>query len=322
MTFNQRPLLVIVGPTATGKSSLAVAVAQRFNGEVVNADSRQVYRGMDIGTAKPTVAERGGVPHHLFDLVAPDGPFSLALYLAAARQAIHEVHQRGRLPVLVGGTGQYVWAVLEGWQAPPVAPDPSLRQCLFQRAAKEGPQALYEELRQKDPAAALRIDPRNVRRVVRAMEVFLTLGAPFSSQGHKAPPPYRTLVLGLTTATRQELHRRIDARVDAMLAHGWLEEVRALLEAGYSPELPSMSSVGYRELVLHLQGSLPLDQAVQRIKAATHRVARRQHAWFRPADPRIRWLQAGPEGLGAGEGSLAHAVSLVGPLLSESEHQP
>ncbi|MBI4233654.1 MAG: tRNA (adenosine(37)-N6)-dimethylallyltransferase MiaA [Chloroflexi bacterium] len=287
------PLIAIVGPTATGKSALAIALAQRFRGEVVNADSRQVYRRMDIGTAKSPAQEREQVPHHLFDLVDPDGPFSLALYLNLAQQTIADIHRGMRLPLLVGGTGQYVWALLEGWRSPQVPPDPAVREHLLARAQREGGQALYEELQQVDPVTAKRIDPRNLRRVIRALEVFRSLGAPASSVRAKLPPPYRPLILGLTTTTRQELYQRIDARVDSMLGAGWLEEVRKLLALGYPLDLPAMSSVGYRELGLHLQGHLSLSEAVQRVKTASHRVARHQYAWFRLQDPRIHWLTVG-----------------------------
>ncbi len=291
---SHHPLVAIVGPTAVGKSALALALAQAFGGEIVNADSRQVYRSMDIGTAKPTPDERALVPHHLLDLVDPDQEFSLAAFLAHATQAIGEVHQRGRLPMLVGGTGQYVWALLEGWQAPQVAPDRELRQGLEARAQREGVGALYAELQGVDPEGATLIHPHNLRRIIRALEVYHQTGVPFSQQRRRGLSPYRTLVLGLSLP-RQELYQRIDQRVDQMIAAGWVGEVQRLLEVGYSPELPALSSLGYRELTAHLRGNLSLEEAVGRIKTATHRFVRHQDGWFRRGDSRIRWLQAGPD---------------------------
>ena len=294
MTAPQRtpiPLLVIVGPTAVGKSALAVRLAERFGGEVVNADSRQVYRGMEIGAAAPSAADRAAVPHHIYGIVGPDESFSLARYLPLATEAIGDIAGRGRLPVLAGGTGQYVNALVGGWQAPRVPPDHSLRERLEAVIAQEGVEAAAQELLEADPEAAARIDLRNPRRVVRALEVAATLGP--GAHGGQSTPPYRTLLLGLTSPTREELYRHIDARVDAMLAGGWLDEVRALLDAGHSADLPALLSMGYRELAQHLLGELALEEAARRIKLAHHRLARQQYTWFKPSDARIRWLVAG-----------------------------
>lgn len=286
-----RRLLAIVGPTAVGKSSLALELAARFGAEVVSADSRQVYRKMDIGTAKPSVEERSTTPHHLIDVVDPDDPYSLALFLEQARSVIDQVHGRGRLPLLVGGTGQYVCALLEGWRVPAAPPDPALRRRLEERARSEGGHSLHRELARTDPAAAARVDPRNVRRVVRALEVSLLGGGGRPRGPRKAATRYRTLTIGLTQ-DRAALYRLIDDRVDRMVASGWIEEVRGLLDMGYSPDLPSMSGVGYGEISMHLTGRLLLDEAVRRIKYRTHRFARSQYAWFRPDDPEIRWFDA------------------------------
>ena len=285
------PLLVIVGPTAVGKSALAVRLAERFRGEIVNADSRQVYRGMEVGTAAPSASERAAVPHQLYGIANPDEGFSLARYLSLATQAIADVHTRGKLPVLVGGTGQYVNGLVRGWQAPRVPPDPALRERLEAVIAQEGVEAAARELLAADPDAASRIDLRNPRRVVRALEVVAALGP--GAHGGRAAPPYRTLLLGLTTPTREELYRRIDDRVDAMLAGGWLDEVRALLDAGYAASLPALSSMGYRELAQHLAGEISLDEAARRIKLAHHRLARQQYTWFKPSDASIHWLVTG-----------------------------
>ncbi len=301
------PLLAIVGPTAVGKSTLALRLAGVLGGEIVNADSRQVYRFMDIGTAKPSPQERAVVPHHLVDIITPDQEFSLALFLRLAGEAIQDIASRGKLPVLVGGTGQYVWGLLEGWQVPEVPPDPELRRALEARARAGGAAALYEELARLDPQAASRIDPRNVRRVVRALEVLHASPDRLPSPPRKAAPPYRAVVLGLTLE-RGELYRRIDQRVDDMVARGWVAEVERLLAMGYSPALPAMSGIGYKELVQHLRGELSLEEAVRRTKHRTHRFVRHQYAWFRLDDPRVRWHQATPAGLAAAEEEARRAL--------------
>jgi tRNA dimethylallyltransferase len=284
------PLVAVVGPTATGKTALAIALAERLGGEIVNADSRQIYRGMDIGTAKPSVEDRQRVPHHLFDLIEPDQPFSLADYLRLARETIAEIASRERLPLLVGGSGLYVRAVVHGLLPPPVAPDPTLRASL-EAAARSNPEPLLRELAERDPATAARIDPRNLRRVVRALEVIRKTGRPFSEQRQTQPPRYRTTTIGLTL-DRAALYARVDARVEAMVAGGWLVEVRRLRERGFGSELPAMTSHGYREMLAVLDGVLSLDEAKERIKRSTHRLVRQQYAWFRTNDPSIVWLAA------------------------------
>jgi tRNA dimethylallyltransferase len=283
--------VVIVGPTATGKSDLAVGLAERFGGEIVNADSRQVYRCLDIGTAKPSPEVRQRIPHHLFDIVRPDEEFSVALYTRLARQAVEDIARRGRLPILVGGTGHYVWALLEGYEVPPVPPDPELRRRLRERVEQEGPEALYAELKALDPEAAARIDPRNLRRVIRALEVITKTGRKFSELGRKNPPPWDPLIIGLTL-DRPKLYGRIDRRVEEMVAVGWLDEVRRLLEKGYSPDLPALTGHGYRWLIKHLKGEISLEEAVACTKSEIRNYARHQYAWFRLNDPRITWLEA------------------------------
>jgi tRNA dimethylallyltransferase len=286
------PLLAVVGPTATGKTGLALALAERLadstSAEVVSADSRQIYRLMDIATAKPTPDERARLPHHLIDIVWPDESFTLAEYQAAANAAIAEIAQRGKLPMLVGGTGLYVRAVVDGLAIPRVPPNAELRAELEALAAAEGPSALYDRLAALDPVAAARMDPINVRRLVRALEVCIETGRPFSEQQLRRPTPYRPLLLGLTME-RAALYARADARIDAMLAAGLVDETRMLVERGYSWTLPSMSSLGYREIGAYLRGELALSEAVERFKLATHKYIRRQLTWFRP-DARITWL--------------------------------
>jgi len=284
-------LLAIVGPTAVGKSALGMRLALDFGGEIVGADSRQIYRGMDIGTAKPTPEDMRQVPHHLVDITTPDDTYSLARFLQDAKAAIDGCHLRGRLPVLVGGSGQYVRALLEGWQVPEVPPDTAVRDMLEDRAIREGGDALYGELRERNPERAARIDPRNVRRVIRALEIEYTSAGERGAGIERVPPDYDTLTVGITM-TRADLYRRIDERVGAMIAAGWLDEVRRLVEEGYGAELPAMSSFGYGELVAHIDGKMPLEDAMRQIKTKTHRFARGQHAWFRLTDHRICWFES------------------------------
>lgn len=281
-------LIAIVGPTAVGKSRLAINLAQSLDGEIVSADSRQVYRYMDIGTAKPSPEERAAAPHHLIDVVNPDEDFSLALYQEMAYRAIEDIQQRGKLALLVGGSGLYVRAVIGGLRIPQIPPDAELRRSLEEKAAAGGYIAIYEELKGIDPDAAQRIDPRNVRRVIRAIEVFRTTGRPFS-QLQRFSPSSRTLSIGLTTA-REDLYSRIDSRVDDMMERGLIQEVEGLLERGYSLDLPSMSGLGYKQIGQYLQGQIQLAEAVQRMKYETHRFARHQYAWFRLKDEAIHWF--------------------------------
>jgi tRNA dimethylallyltransferase len=287
-------LIALVGPTAAGKTALALALAERLRErvacEVVSADSRQIYRGMDIATAKPTAAERARLPHHLLDVVWPDESYTLAQYQRDATAAIAAIHVRGRLPLLVGGTGLYVRAVVDGLAIPTVAPDPKLRAALEAEAAAQGAAALHARLAALDPLAAARIAPTNVRRVVRALEVCLVTGQPFSAQQGARPTPYHTLLLGLNME-RATLYGRADARIEAMLAAGLVEETRGLVARGYGWELPAMSSLGYREVGAYLRGEATLADAVARFTLATHAYIRRQLTWFRP-DTRIIWLDA------------------------------
>ena len=290
-----KPTVVfIVGATASGKTAAALDLATRTQAEVVNADSRQVYRGMSIGTAKPTPGELAAVPHHLIDVAGPTDGYSLAAFLAQARDAIERVLRSGRHPIVVGGSGQYVWGLAEGWRAPEVPPQHKLRAELEREAAERGADALHARLAAVDAEAAAAIDARNVRRVVRAIEVWEVTGATFSSQRRKEPPPFEPRLFGIDVP-RAELHARIDARVEEMMERGWLAEVRALLDAGCAPELPAFSSAGYRPLAAHLRGELSLDDAVADAKQAARRLARSQAAWFRRADQRIAWVTSAEE---------------------------
>lgn len=281
------PLLAVVGPTASGKTAWALDLAARSHGEVIGADSRQVYRGLDIGTAKPTPAQRRTVPHHCLDHVDPRRRYHLGRFLREARAAIADVRARGRRPILAGGTGQYVWALLEGWDVPEVAPDPALRAELEARAARDGASALHDHLRQIDPAAATAILPGNLRRVIRALEVQRATGRPISEWwAARDPIPAAIVAPAVDIPT---LDARIDARVESMFAQGLVEETRALLDAGLPPDAPGLGSIGYRQVVAHLRGEVDRAAAIAETQQATRRLARRQRAWFRAADPRIAW---------------------------------
>jgi tRNA dimethylallyltransferase len=285
---------VLVGPTAVGKTEVAVELAERMGAEIISADSRCFYRSMDIGTAKPSLEQRRRVPHHLIDVAEPGDTWSLALFQAAAAEAIAGIRARGRLPILVGGTGQYIRAVTEGWSPPAASPDHRLRGALEAQAAARGPSGgswLHKALGRLDPLAAQAIDPRNLRRTVRALEVILTTGRRFSEQRRRSESPHHLLTVGLARP-RPELYARIDARIEAMFTAGLLEEVRGLLRMGCSPDLPAMSSIGYRESVAVLEGRMSLDQAKVRMRRLTRAFVRRQSGWFRAQDPAIRWFTA------------------------------
>lgn len=281
-------VIAIIGPTGVGKSRLAIHLARLFNGEIVIADSRQVYRYMDIGTAKPTAEEMGAVPHHLIDIVPPDEDFSLARYQQMAYSAIDDITRRSKLPFLVGGSGLYIWAVLEGWQIPRVAPDLAFRRDLERRAASGESGDLYQELVALAPALAQRIDPRNVRRVIRALEVQRLQASVLPG---KVPPAFKTLIVGLTVK-REELYRRIDRRVDMMIKRGLVGEVEKLVRMGYDFTLSAMSGIGYKQIGKYLKGGVPLENAIAEIKFETHRFVRHQYAWFRLSDSRVHWFDA------------------------------
>jgi tRNA dimethylallyltransferase len=285
-----KSLLVIVGPTAVGKTALSLRLAQDFAGEIISADSRQIYRGLDIGTDKPSPEQQALVPHHLLDVVNPDEVLTLAEFQERVYATIDAIHERNRLPLLVGGTGQWVWAVVEGWGIPRVPPDPDLRAKLETRAEAIGAEALHAELAAVDPQAAQKLDPHNVRRVIRALEVYHQTGSPISQHQRKSPPPYNILLVGLTMS-RKQLYERIDRRIDRMIERGLLAEVEQLVEAGYGWELPAMSGLGYRQIGQYLRGEVSLDQAVALIKKETRRFVRQQYNWFRLDDPRIYWFE-------------------------------
>lgn len=285
-------LVAIVGPTGIGKSRLALHLASIFRGEIVSADSRQVYRYLDIGTAKPSPKELVQVPHHLINILNPDEDFSLAQYQELAYKAIEDTQKRKKVPFLVGGSGLYVRAILEGWQIPRVLPDPEFRYNVEKKVSGSGIDELYQELIRVDPEASQKIDRRNIRRVIRALEVHTKAKKPFSQLGYKEAPAFDSFIIGLTT-DRVELYRMVDKRVDEMMERGFVDEVENLLKMGYDLNLPAMSSIGYRQIGQYLRGKLTLEDARQQIKSETHRFIRHQYAWFRLTDKRIHWFDIG-----------------------------
>ncbi len=281
--------LIILGPTATGKSQLALNLAGRGQAEIISLDSMQIYRGLDIGTAKPSAAEQARVPHHLIDCCALDEPSDAAQFLERVRAAEQAIAARGARPILVGGTAMYIKALVDGLCDAP-SRQPVVREELTLLAQQHGSAHLHKELQQVDAPAAARIHPHDLRRIVRALEVYAVTGTPLSAQQGQwaAPAATRYVLLGLTLA-RAELYRRIDARVDAMLAAGLLDEVRGLRAAGLEQHRTASQAIGYKELLAHLRGEYDLATAVSLVKQATRRFAKHQVTWFRK-DPRIRWF--------------------------------
>lgn len=288
MTGKFPPLIIILGPTAVGKTTLSIELAKRLDGEIIGADSRQIYRHMDIGTAKPTPDEQAQIPHHLIDIIDPDYNLTVAEYQDRTYQKINDLHKQGKLPFLVGGTGQYITAVEEGWSIPRVPPNHELRAELEAYVEEHDAQALHNRLEQVDVISAEKIHPNNVRRVVRALEVYMETGEPISKLQQKKPPPYRILTYGLRL-DRVILYPRADQRVDMMIEQGFVNEVRQLIKMGYNRDLPSMTGLGYLEIAEHLLDDAPLDEAIQKTKFSTHEFIRRQDVWFRGHDNGILW---------------------------------
>jgi len=306
------PLIVLVGPTAVGKSRLALALAERVGGEIVAADSMQLYRGLDIGTAKPGAEERRRVPHHLLDLVDPDQAVTAADYARWARTAIADIRKRGHLPIIVGGTGLYVRALFRGLFDGP-GEQPSVREALRQEATKVGVPVLHRRLQALDAEAAASIHPNDLFRVVRALEVCVTSGRPISALRAEARRNHRLvpgpLVWFGLERDRRELYRRIEMRVEEMLSRGLLDEVRGLLDRGYSPVLKPLRAMGYRHMIDHLKGHTGLDAAVARLKRDTRRYAKRQLTWFRHEE-QIEWHRV--EGPGPTEWMLGPFIERIG----------
>ena len=298
-------VVALLGPTASGKTAIAVEVARRMPIEVVSADSRQIRREMHIGTAAPTDDELSAVPHHLVGVTAPDAPWTLADFLGGARAAIDEIHERGRTPLLLGGTGQYIWALLEGWEVPAVEPNADLRVRLERDADSDGAEALHARLASLDPASADRIDARNVRRVIRALEIIDATGEPVPPLNRRGPD-FSWSAVGVRWE-RSELHQRADARAQEMYASGLIEETRALVTR-YGSEFGALRSIGYAEARQVIGGELTEAEALDRTKIETHRLIRMQATWFAADDQRIEWFDAAESGaVAAAVVAAAHA---------------
>ena len=287
-----RALLVLCGPTAVGKTRLALDLAERFDGEIISADSRQVYRLMDIGTAKPTVEEQQRVRHHLLDVVWPDEDFHVARFMALADQAVQDIRGRGKLPILAGGTGLYIRALTEGLLDAPGA-DPELRMALHERAQRQGTAVLHGELADIDPDSAARLHPNDLVRVIRALEVFQQSGRPLSEMQQEhgfRNQRYHTLKVGLI-CDREALYQRIDRRAALMFEHGLMDEAEQICQAGYDPTLKILKTIGYRQAFAVLRGEMSLEQGLDDLKRSTRRYAKQQLTWFRK-DKSIIWLES------------------------------
>ena len=286
-------MICIVGPTASGKTALSVRLAQALGGEIVSFDSMQVYRRMDIGTAKPTPEERGGVPHHMLDVADPAENYSVSRYVREADACVQDILSRGKPVILVGGTGLYIDSLIAGRQFAPL-PQTGRREALERRAAEEGAQPLLDELRAVDPERAARLSVSDVKRIVRALEIWQETGrtmTDFDRESRAIPPRYRPLWLGLHFPERAQLYARIDLRVELMYAQGLAQEVRALLDSGVPDRATSLQAIGYKQVVQELEEGLPPEAALGTIQQATRRYAKRQMTWFR-ANPAVQWLDA------------------------------
>lgn len=287
-----RPRVVAIGgPTATGKTALSLALAQRFGGEIINADSMQVYRQLSVGTAKPMEEERAQAPHHLLDFLPPEQPYSVADFTAAAGELIGQITARGRLPLVVGGTGLYITSLLNGVRFAPEDTDPALRRRLQQQAETQGAEVLYARLQAVDPAYAAKVHPHNLPRIIRALELYESTGRTMSEQQRQSRPaaaPYRSLCLCLTCRDRAVLYRRIDQRVDKMLREGLLPEAE-LVWQNRERYRTAAQAIGYKEFFPYFEGKEPLDTCVNRLKQATRQYAKRQLTWFRHQNE-AQWL--------------------------------
>lgn len=287
------PVLILVGPTAVGKTAFSIACAKQYNGEILSADSMQIYRGMDIGTAKVTPEEMEGIPHYGLDLINPDEPFTVADFQAYADGVIRDIHARGKLPIVVGGTMLYVKSLTNHLDFTEASADLAFRARLEAIADEQGGEVLHKQLQAVDPATAARLHPNDVRRVVRALEVYETTGKPMSQAYTEQPPEpkYNALLVGLNLADRAALYDRINLRVDLMLQQGLVEEVQRLRAMGYSRDLQSMQGIGYKEIVDYLEGRLTLEEAVDAVKQGSRRYAKRQLSWWR-RETSIHWFDA------------------------------
>ena len=284
---------MIVGPTASGKTGLSVALAKRLSGEVISADSMQIYRTMDIGTAKPTKEEMGGIPHHMIDVADPEEDFSVARYVEMAARCVDDVLERGKLPIVAGGTGLYIDSLLSGRTFAPFSPDSALRGELERELEEKGGQAMLEALAQVDPEAAQRLHPNDHKRIIRALEVYRSTGKTITQHNRETqaiPPRYNALTIGLAFQDRQAMWRRIDQRVDEMVAAGLEDEVRRLLTSGISPKCTAMQAIGYKEFTQALSGEMTWQEAADVVKLRSRQYAKRQLTWF-GRNPNTRWVR-------------------------------
>jgi tRNA dimethylallyltransferase len=290
----EKPLILVVGPTAVGKSNFAIRLAERISGEIISADSRTFYRGMNIGTAKPSKNDMKRVPHHLIDIADPNQKINLNIYQKLVDKAISDIHFRGNIPIVVGGSGQYIQSIVEGWQGPIGEPNLQLRSILEIIGSQIGKIEFHKKLSILDPIAAMNIDPANLRRTVRAFEVIFTSGKQFSDQRMKVGCPYSTLTIGLIL-DRKELYKQADYRIEKMMKNGLRGEVMELMDSGFDSELPSFSAIGYREMIKVVKNEISQEEAVELMKKRTRILVRRQSAWFKDEDPRINWFVPGNE---------------------------
>jgi tRNA dimethylallyltransferase len=286
----KNPVVIITGPTAVGKTQLSLNLAEKLDGEIISADSRLFYRGLDIGTAKPTLAERKIVKHHLIDIAEPDETLSLAIFQQSVYQISQRLWEQDKVPFVVGGTGQFIRSIMEGWVIPPHEPDTTLRQKISTWGSEIGADILHEKLQMIDPAAAENIEAGNLRRTVRAFEVIFTSGTLFSSQRQRQGRGIKYKVVGLNR-DRKALYQRIDERIQQMFEDGFVDEVRSLIDQGFDPSLPSLSAIGYKEVVAYIHGKMNMDDVVTLMKRRTRSYVRRQANWFKPDDPRIKWFE-------------------------------
>jgi len=288
----EKPLIIIVGPTAVGKTEVSISLAEDINGEIISADSRLFYRGMNIGTAKPSSDDQRRVKHFLIDVADIDETWSLAVFQEAVYRIADEIRAKGKVPFVVGGTGQYVRAIIEGWLIPSQEPDLKLREKIQLWGYAIGSEKLHEKLQILDPVAAENIDPRNTRRIIRALEVIFFTGRLFSAQRGRKPIDFQYKLIGLMR-DRKELYQRIDERIENMFSAGLIKEVEMILDRGFDSNLPSLSAIGYKEVIALIHGEIDREEAIRLIKRRTRQYVRRQANWFKESDPKIKWFRMG-----------------------------
>ena len=289
--MNRNRIILLVGPTAVGKTEISLEIAESLNAEIISADSRLLYKGMNIGTAKPIESEMARVPHHLINVAEIDQPWSIAVYLQRAFEIVDEIWAQGKLPLFVGGTGQYIRAIIEGWDIPEIPPNPKLRDVVREWGESIGSQALYDKLQIIDPKAAEAIEPNNLRRIVRAFEVIFSTGEMFSLEKGRKTINFKYKIVGLNR-DRSSLYKRIDLRIEKMIEDGFVEEARGFLAAGFTGNEPPLSAIGYKQIIQYINGVISLEEAIMIIKRKTRQYVRRQANWFKPDDARIRWFEA------------------------------